>query len=357
MKDIYLTLENGMFFKGKSFGATGTAMGEVVFTTSMGAYLDTLSDPDYFGQIVVQTFPLIGNHGIISSDYSTLNPYLSAYVVKEWCREPSNFRCEGDLDTFLKANNIIGLYDIDTRALTKIISEQGTMRAKIDFDNSPDGLKSFDFSDAVAQVSCKSIENFPCDNPRFTVVLWDFGTKQNIIRELRLRNINIIKVPHNTTAEQILDMNPQGLILSNGPGNPNDNENIVNEIKKLLPLKIPTMAVSLGHQLLATANGAKTTKMKSGHRGSNHSVKDTVTNKLYVTTQNHSFIVSEESVPSNAKISFVNVNDGTCEGLTYPDMPVFSVQFIPETTSGTLDTGFLYDKFVALMEENKNALK
>lgn len=355
----YLILENGTIFEGKSFGASGETVGEIVFTTAMTGYLETLTDPSYYGQIVVQTFPLIGNYGVIPSDFESGNPHVKAYIVRDWCQEPSNFRCEGCLDTFLKQENIIGLYGIDTRALTRIVREHGVMNGKIVMEDSSTGfkfdeLKSYTIVDAVKSVTCKEEEVFTPEHLKHRVVLMDFGAKQNIRRELMKRGCQVTVVPAETSVERILEINPDGIMLSNGPGDPAENTEIIANIKKLCEYKIPTFGICLGHQLLALATGAKTEKLKYGHRGANQPATELETGRVYITSQNHGYAVVNDSVPENAKVSFVNANDGTCEGVTYTDMPAFSVQFHPEACGGPHDTAFLFDKFIDLIEGGKN---
>lgn len=357
---LYLVLENGKIFKGKSFGAVGEAVGEVVFTTGMTGYLETLTDRSYYGQIVVQTFPLIGNAGVIPPDFESAGPAIQAYIVRQWCREPSNFRSEGCLDTFLKENNIIGLYDIDTRALTKIIREAGVMNGMITTD--PDNvdvwkLKSYRIEHAVDAVTCKEKKEYPSKG-RCKVTLLDFGAKENIIRCLNERGCDVTSYPAGTPAEELLADKPDGIMLSNGPGDPQENTAVIREIKKLIASQVPMFGICLGHQLLALANGGKTVKLKYGHRGGNQPVKDSVTGRVYITCQNHGYCVDSETLDEGiAKVRFANANDGTCEGVDYLNAPNFSVQFHPEAASGPKDTEFLFDRFIELMEVKKNAKK
>lgn len=355
----YLVLADGTVFKGRAFGARAEAIGEVVFTTGMTGYIETLTDPSFHGQIVVQTFPLIGNYGIIPEDFESARPHPSAYIVKKWCQYPSNFRSEGDIDTFLKDNNIVGLSDIDTRRLTKIIRETGVMNGAITSDPDSvdmDKLRAYNPGRCVPLVSSGEIKEYKIDNPKHKVVLFDFGAKDNIRRCLNERGCDVISVPYNTTAEQIKAINPDGIMLSNGPGDPSVNMDIVEEVKKLFELKIPTFGICLGHQLLALAAGGKTAKLKYGHRGANHPVKDMRTGRVYITSQNHGYYVVNDSLPDNvADISHINANDGTCEGVSYKNVPCFSVQFHPEAAAGPQDTAYLFDIFMEMMEGNKNA--
>lgn len=362
MEKLYLVLENGKIFEGKAFGALGEVTGEIVFTTSMTGYIETLTDPSYFGQIVVQTFPLIGNYGIIYADFESTCPHIKAYIVREWCQEPSNFRCDDTLDIFLRKKGIIGLYGIDTRQLTKIIREYGVMNAKIvkDISNLEKILqetKQYKILDAVKNVTCTT--SYPSNtlSSKQKVVLMDFGAKENIRRELMKRDCEVMVVPSYITCEEILALNPDGIMLSNGPGDPSENTEIIKELSKLVETKIPIFGICLGHQLLALSQGGKTVKLKYGHRGANQPVKELSSGKIYISSQNHGYAVDNESLPSHAKLSFINANDNTCEGIEYEGFPIFTVQFHPEACGGPLDTAFLFDKFLNLMEEKNYAAK
>lgn len=352
----YLILENGAVFKGKSFGYSGEVVGEVVFTTAMTGYLETLTDPSYYGQIVTQTFPLIGNYGVIPSDFESKKPCLKAYIVRDLCQHPSNFRCEGLLDTFLKQNKIIGLCGIDTRELTKIVREHGVMNAKISLSGEVDDkllaeLAGYRVSEAVENVTCKEESVYEAEDKKYRVVLWDFGAKENIVRSLTQRGCEVVRVPAHTSAERIFELSPDGVMLSNGPGDPADNVGIISEIKKTLDKKIPSFGICLGHQLMALAQGAKTHKLKYGHRGANQPALNVDTGRVYITSQNHGYAVMSETLPAHAHESYKNGNDGTCEGVKYTSMPAFSVQFHPEAAAGPLDTAFLFDEFISLMAE------
>ena len=349
----YLVLENGKVFSGESFGAAGEVMAEVVFTTGMTGYLETLTDKSYFGQIVVQTFPLIGNYGVIPSDFEGDMIGPRGYIVKEWCQSPSNFRSEGDLDTFFKERGVIGLCGIDTRSLTKIIRESGVMNGVITADPEHvdfEKLRAYRVTDAVESTSVKEIKR--CENPnkKVTVALMDYGMKENIRRKLEKFGAEVIICPYDTTAEQIKALHVDGIMLSNGPGDPADNPEVIRNLQAMMQLGIPIFGICLGHQLLALANGADTEKLKYGHRGANQPVKDLLTGRDYITSQNHGYAVKNDSLPDNAVLRFINLNDGTCEGVSYQDFPGFSVQFHPEACGGPHDSEFLFREFVALME-------
>ena len=353
----YLVLENGTVLEGKRFGAEADVTGEIVFTTAMTGYLETLTDPSYYGQIVVQTFPLIGNYGVIPSDFESAAPCLKAYIVREWCQDPSNFRSEGVLDAFLKSAGIVGLYDIDTRALTRIIREAGVMNAQIVSSREKadrEALKRYTVAGAVNAVSCREPVPPAAEGTR-NVVLWDFGAKANIRRELEKRGCAVTTVPASATAEAIAAMKPDGVMLSNGPGDPAENTGIIEELAKLCKTGIPLFGICLGHQLLALSQGAETVKLKYGHRGANQPVRCLATDRVYISSQNHGYTVDMEQLPENAKVTFVNLNDGTCEGLEYTDIPAISVQFRPGDGEDKLDTGFLFDQFINMMEGKVHA--
>ena len=366
-KARYLLLENGTVFKGKAFGADGDVTGEVVFTTAMTGYLETLTDPSYHGQIVVQTFPLIGNYGVIPEDFESRKSFVKGYIVRDWCQEPSNFRNQGDLDTFLREQNIPGLCGIDTRALTKIVRESGVMNGMILSDLPEDrsdslwNLKQYRITEAVASTSISEKEEHLHTNETDKVkkiVLMDLGAKRNICRELQKRGCDVTIVPYNTTAEEIIAMKPDGIMLSNGPGDPAENVDVIREIRKLMNSGIPMFGICLGHQLAALAAGARTEKMKYGHRGANQPAKRLSDGRVFITSQNHGYCIVKDSLPENAQLSFINVNDGTCEGINYRGIPVFTVQFHPEASAGPLDSEFLFDDFMTLIEEvNVNAIK
>lgn len=353
---IYICLANGDIFEGKSFGAKAEVTGELVFTTGMGGYIETLTDPSYFGQIVMQTFPLIGNYGFIDDDMECEKSAVKAYIVREYCDAPSNFRCGKTLEQYLTENNIVGVYDVDTREITKTIREYGVMNAVITTNPSTvdmDKLKAYKVENAVKSVSSQKPYMSGSDEHKFNVVLIDYGTKKNIVRELNKRGCNVAVVPYNTKAEDILSLDPDGIMLSNGPGDPEENVEAIEELKKLVGKK-PIFAICLGHQLLALSQGAETSKLKYGHRGVNQPVKNLETGRTYISSQNHGYAVENDTVEkTGGKISYINANDSTCEGIDYPEKKAFSVQFHPEACSGPHDTRFIFDKFIAMMGGNE----
>ena len=350
----YLVLENGKTFEGVALGAAGESVSEIVFTTSMTAYLETLTDPSYKGQSVVQTFPLIGNYGIITPDKEGLKPYVSGYIVRTACDAPSNFRCEEVLDKYLKDNDIPGIKGIDTRALTRVLRECGTMNGMICDDPSHadlEAIKNYRITDPVSEVSIKEEKVYEAEGEKVAVVaLMDYGVKYNIIRSLTKRGCEVHLMPSKTTAEKIRELAPDGLFLSNGPGDPEDNKEQIEVLKQLREDGLPTMGICLGHQLLALSHGFKTRKLKYGHRGANHPVRNEETKRIYISSQNHGYEVVGESIDENtAKELFVNVNDGTNEGIRYLNENAFSVQFHPEACGGPKDTEFVFDEFMKMM--------
>lgn len=292
--------------KRKSSGCEGSAIGEIVFTTAMVGYQETLTDPCYCGQLITQTFPLIGNYGTNDEDYSSDVCVAGGYIVREYCEEPSNFRCRYTIDDFLKKHGIIGLYDIDTRQLTRIIREKGVMNGMItneenvDISAALDKIKAYAVTDAVSKVSVKEKQVFKAENPKFNTALIDFGDKKTAVNELLKRGCNVTVFPYNVTAEEIREFNPDGILLSNGPGDPAENVKSVQTIKELISDKIPMFGISLGHQLLALANGARTVKLKYGHRGANQPVVDLSKGRTFITSQNHGYAVDEASIPEAA---------------------------------------------------------
>ena len=350
MKKGYLILQDGRVFEGIRFGAETDTVGELVFTTGMCGYIETLTDPSYAGQIVMQTYPLIGNYGIIREDFEGAC-CVKGYVVREYCDAPSNFRTDCDLDTFLKEQGVPGLYGVDTRELTRIIREHGVMNAAI-CDEVPADLtpiETYAVTGVVEAVSCREASVHPAEGEeRFRVSLLDYGAKRNIVRELQKRGCTVTVLPATTSAEEILAADPNGVMLSNGPGDPAENVYQIEQIRKLLG-KVPMFGICLGHQLTALAAGGSTYKLKYGHRGVNQPVRDVEGVRTYITSQNHGYAVDSDTVKLG-RVRFANANDGTCEGIDYPELKAFTVQFHPEACTGPKDTSFLFDRFVDLMK-------
>lgn len=350
----FLILEDGTVFTGTSIGSTRDMISEIVFNTSMTGYLEVLTDPSYAGQAVVMTYPLIGNYGI-TPDMESKKAWPDGYIVRELSRMPSNFRSEGTIQRFLKSHDIPGIAGIDTRALTKILREKGTMNGMIttnagyDLKSVLPRLKAYTVGDVVSEVTCQEKSTLPGEGMK--VALLDLGAKNNIAKSLNDRGLEVTIYPAHTSAEEIISSNPDGIMLSNGPGDPSVCTSIIEEIKKLYHTDIPIFAICLGHQLMALATGASTYKLKYGHRGGNHPVKDLETNKVYISSQNHGYAVDIGSVDSKvARPAFVNVNDGTNEGLAYVGKNIFTVQYHPEACPGPLDSGYLFDRFLTMME-------
>lgn len=350
----FLILEDGTVFTGTSIGSAKDMISEIVFNTSMTGYLEVLTDPSYAGQAVVMTYPLIGNYGV-TPDMESKRAWPDGYIVRELSRMPSNFRCEGSLEDFLKEQDIPGIAGIDTRALTKRLREKGTMNGMITTNENYDlqeilpKLKEYVIGDVVSETTCKERYVLKGEGPR--VALMDFGAKNNIARSLNQRGCEVTVYPAGTSAREIIEADPDGIMLSNGPGNPETNVSIIEEIRKLYQTEIPIFAICLGHQLMALANGGKTYKLKYGHRGGNHPVKDLRDGRVYISSQNHGYAVDASSMdPAVAKEAFVNVNDGTNEGLKYEGKKIFTVQFHPEACPGPQDSGYLFDRFVDMMK-------
>ena len=350
----FLILEDGTIFEGVPFGAKRDIIGEVVFNTGMTGYQEVLTDPSYSGQLVCMTYPLMGNYGVNEDDPEADAPKGSAFIVREACEHPSNWNSSGTLAAYMEKNGIVGISDIDTRALTRRIRNAGVMRGIIT-QNEPTQeqiaeMKKFVCSRPVDMVTCK--EAYKMGEGETKIAVMDFGLKRGILRSLAARGVELTVYPAHTSAEEILQGGYDGLMLTNGPGDPKDNVEIIENIKKLLG-KLPTFGICLGHQLLALAAGADTRKMKFGHRGSNHPVKDISMDRVYITSQNHGYAILSDSLKPNMRISHINANDGTIEGLEYTDMPVFSVQFHPEASPGPQDTAYLFDRFLSMIEQGK----
>lgn len=399
----FLILEDGTVFTGTSFGAAKEVISEIVFNTSMAGYPEVLTDPSYAGQAVCMTYPLIGNYGVCLEDMESVRPWPDALIVRETCHVPSNFRSDESLDAFMKKYDIPGISGIDTRALTKLLREIGTMNGMVTTDEHYDlqiilpQLKKYTCGKVVEKVSCKEkytvpgakdlSENGPisghaffdsneyekyqdgdksCKEKRPSLVrnlngqglkigLLDVGLKENIVRSLSMRGCDVTVYPAWTPAAEILADQPDGIMISNGPGDPKECTSIIAEVRKLYESNVPIFAICLGHQLMALATGSDTFKLKYGHRGGNHPVKDLTTGRVYISSQNHGYAVDESSVnPAIAEPLFVNVNDGTNEGLVYKGKNIFTVQFHPEACPGPQDSGFLFDRFIENIKEGRN---
>ena len=354
----FLILEDGTVFEGTSIGSTREVISEIVFNTSMTGYLEVLTDPSYAGQAVTMTYPLIGNYGVCYKDMESQKAWPDGYIVRELSRMASNFRNEDPIQKFLLDNDIPGICGIDTRALTKILREKGTMNGMIttnenyNLDEVLPKIKEYSVKGVVRKVTCSEKYVLPGKGPK--VALMDFGAKKNIARSLNNRGCEVTVYPAYTKAEEILESNPDGIMLSNGPGDPKECVEIIEEIKKLYNSNVPIFAICLGHQLMALANGAKTYKLKYGHRGGNHPVKDLTNNRVYISSQNHGYAVDGTTIdPAIAKEAFINVNDGTNEGLAYEGKNIFTVQFHPEACPGPQDSGYLFDRFMDMMKGAK----
>ena len=355
-----LILEDGSIFSGKSFASVKDAFGEIVFNTSMSGYQEIITDPSYAGQIVMMTYPHIGNYGVNSEDMESEKPFLRGFIVKELCEFPSNYRSEEPLDEFLKRHDITGLQSIDTRAVTRKIREAGAMRCMITTSELSDedlvakvkNSEQMEGSELASSVSSEESRSIGNDDAKYHVAVLHFGIKGNIPRELLKRECKVTILPAKTSADDILKLDPDGVLLSNGPGDPAAVGYAIENINKLVG-KIPLFGICLGHQLLALSLGAKTYKLKFGHRGANHPVKDLSTGKVEITVQNHGFAVSPESINEDEiEITHLNLNDGTIEGLRHKTLPVFSVQYHPEASPGPHDSRYLFDRFIDLMKEN-----
>ena len=347
----YLTLENGKVFSGEAFGAICDEVGEIVFSTSMGSYIEALTDPCYYGQILVQTYPLIGNYGMIYSDMESSKIHAKGYIVRELCDTPSNFRSEGPLEDFLKEQGVMGISGIDTREITKIIREEGTMKARISTkEPSGDELAQFDIKNAVKEVSAK--EKHTVGDADVKIALLDLGTTKSAVKTLANKGAMVTVLPCDTKADELLSYD--AIYLSDGPGNPEDCTQIVEVIKEVFGKK-PIFATGLGHQLIAISQGAETVKLLYGHRGANQPVKKLDSGRVYITAQNHGYAVLKDSLPSFAKVTYENLNDKSCEGIEYDGKSAFTVQFRPCEGYGPNETGFLFDKFFEMIGGSTNA--
>ena len=369
----YLILANGMVFAGQSVGCPGTTVGEVVFATGMVGFQETLTDPSYYGQIITQTYPLIGNYGMNSDDLESGKIWARGYIVREACTTPSNFRSEKTLDAFLKENHIIGIEGIDTRCLTRTLRESGVMNGAITTEFDPRDannaaklaelmpkITAYAVTGAVDSVTCKTMGSFAPtagvaegENP-LHIALLDLGCKNNIVRCLNKRGCKVTVLPAHTTPEELKALGADGLMLSNGPGDPAENVEVIANIGKMLDSGIPAFGICLGHQLTALAAGAKTCKLKYGHRGANQPATDFETGRTFITSQNHGYAVESETLPASVgKVSHINANDKTCEGVVYTKWNCFTVQFHPEASGGPKDTEFLFDRFIDHVKQAK----
>ena len=358
----FLVLEDGTIFKGKSFGASGEALGEVVFNTSMVGYQEIITDPSYKGQIVMMTYPLIGNYGVNKEDVESRQPFLEGFVVKEYSKIASNWRKEQGLGEYLKEHKILAIEGVDTRALTLHIREKGAMKAilsTIDFDerslvNKVKASKGLVGIDLVKEVTIPQKYIYAqSKDAKFKVVVLDCGVKYNMLRELVRHKCDVVVMPARTTSKEILAVCPDGVLLSNGPGDPAAVGYVVKTVADLIG-KVPIFGICLGHQMIGQALGGKTYKLKFGHHGANHPVKDLKTGKVYITSQNHGFCVDIDSLPKkDIQLTHVNLNDGTLEGLRHKKLPIFSVQFHPESAPGPHDAEYLFAEFVRLMQKSK----
>lgn len=358
-----LVLEDGTVFTGKAFGSLNKSVGEVVFNTGMTGYQEILSDPSYCGQIVTMTYPLIGNYGVNRDDFETINPSIHGLVVKEMCEMPSNFRSEESLDSYLKAKDIPAISGIDTRKLTKLIRKHGTMKAilteaSMDVSEKEEltELTNATFMrDQVKRVS--TVKPYVVPGRGYRIVLVDFGMKHGILRELTKRRCHITVVPYHYSAEEILRLKPDGIMLTNGPGDPKDVPEAIEMIASIIN-QVPIFGICLGHQLLALACGADTEKMTFGHRGSNHPVKDLEDDRTYITSQNHGYAVTADSlVETELALTQIALNDGSVEGIRHQSFPAFSVQYHPESSPGPEDTGHLFDTFLTEINTHQNTVK
>ena len=364
--EAYLILEDGTTFTGRSIGSTKDVISEIVFNTSMTGYLEVLTDPSYAGQAVVMTYPLIGNYGICREDMEAKVSNTDGFIVRELSRLGSNFRNEQSIQDFLVEQDIPGIEGIDTRALTKILREKGTMNGMIttkmpeNMEEALAKIKDYSVRGVVDKVTTKEIVSYrPGDlntdsnvSVSKKVAILDVGTKFNIARCLLKRGCEVTIFPARTNPEDILAITPDGIMLTNGPGDPKECTEVIQNLKSLYQSDVPIFAICLGHQLMALATGCDTEKMKYGHRGANHPVKDLETGRVYISSQNHGYMVKEDSVPSDiAEVAFINVNDKTVEGLKYKNKNIFTVQFHPEACAGPKDSEVLFDRFIKMMEE------
>jgi len=359
-KKAILVLEDGRTFNGASFGADGECFGEAVFNTSMTGYQEILTDPSYAGQIVCMTYPLIGNYGVNEEDVESRKPWAEGLIVREASRVASNWRSTSTLSEYLMANNIIGIEHIDTRALVRHIRDKGAMRSAIstvDLDAESLLKRILDSPEmanrelATAVTVRESFEYPALSNEKFHIVAYDFGVKTNSLREFAKFGCRVTVVPAETSADEVLALEPDGIFLSNGPGDPASMKNVVEEIRKLTTSSVPMFGICLGHQILGQVFGGSTYKMKFGHRGGNQPIKDLTTGKIEITAHNHGFAVEADSLPDNVEVTHINLNDHTVAGLRHKTLPVFSVQYHPESAPGPHDSEYLFERFIELMSK------
>ncbi len=351
-----LALEDGTYVEGKAFGAEKTALGEIVFCTSMTGYVEALTDPSYKGQILMMTYPLIGNYGVCRDDFESDGVKVEGFVVRELCKKPSNWRSEMNVDDLLKSYDVVGIEGVDTRMLTRKIRTYGSMKAAIGIDVEKEKLIKMARDqpfisdiDLVDKVCVKAPKKFDVGG-KFEVVLIDCGVKMSIVRQLLKRGINLTVVPYNFSSEKIAEMNPDGVFISNGPGDPARVKETIETIRNLAG-KFPLAGICLGHQLIALAFKAKTFKLKFGHHGSNQPTKDLETGRVFISSQNHNFAVDEKTLPEGFEVTQINLNDRTVEGMKHKDFPIITVQYHPEAGPGPHDTYFFFDRFVEMLKE------
>ena len=361
-KKAILVLEDGRAFRGLSFGADGEAFGEMVFNTSMSGYQEILTDPSYAGQIVCMTYPLIGNYGVNEEDVESRRPWVEGFVVRESSKVSSNWRATETLDSYLKRHKIVGIEHIDTRALVRHIRDKGAMRSvisSVDLDEKSLLEKVFaspemQNRELAGTVTIKESFDYPsATEQKFHVVAYDFGIKTNSLREFAKFGCKITVVPSETSAREVLALKPDGIFLSNGPGDPSSMKTVVEEIQKLTESNVPMFGICLGHQILGQVFGGETYKLKFGHRGGNQPIMDLTTRKVEITAHNHGFAVDAESLPDTVEVTHINLNDQTVAGLRHKNLPIFSVQYHPESAPGPHDSEYLFERFIELME-NKN---
>ncbi|NCB29263.1 MAG: carbamoyl phosphate synthase small subunit [Clostridia bacterium] len=361
MKKAFLLLADGTLFEGQAVGHEGRSIAEIVFNTGMAGYQEVLTDPSYYGQTVCMTYPMIGNYGINFDDYESRKSWVSGFIMREICEHPSNWRCKLTLDEYLKSQKVVGMSGIDTRRLTRILRSSGVMNGILyteGFEPTPadlEAMHAYVVKDAVKTVTCGENTVYPADGvQKYRIALYDYGVKYNMERELCRRGCEVTVVPGDTAPETVLAGGYDGVMLSNGPGDPAENVGIVEDLKVLRNSGIPIFGICLGHQLMSLAIGAQTTKLKYGHRGVNHPVKDLDEDRTYITSQNHGYAVLGETIdPAIARVRYVNLNDGTVEGVEHIDKPVFTVQYHPEVCPGPMDTSYLFDKFIENIEKSK----